>query len=129
MPPVPLCIAASIGEQEQRARIPREAPGILGTDCGHSLFHSEASSKTRVPMHRYYFDLRDDRGLFVDDEGLQCSDLKAVQTEAARTLADMARDAVHIAGSSPPHMMSIEVRDDGGPVMQIRFTIEINMQN
>jgi hypothetical protein len=26
-------------------------------------------------------------------------------------------------------MMSIEVRDDGGPVMQIRFTIEINMQN
>jgi hypothetical protein len=70
-------------------------------------------------MHRYYFDLRDDRGLFVDDEGLQCSDLKAVQTEAARTLADMARDAVHIAGSSPPHMMSIEVRDDGGPVMQI----------
>ena len=130
MPPVPLCIAASIGEQEQRARIPRVGlPGILGTDCGHSLFHSEASFKTRVPMHRYYFDLRDDRGLFVDDEGLQCSDLKAVQTEAARTLADMARDAVHIAGSSPPHMMSIEVRDDGGPVMQIRFTIEINMQN
>jgi len=104
-------------------------PGNLGTDCGHSLFHSEAPFKTRVPMHRYYFDLRDDRGLFVDDEGLQCRNLKAVQTEAARALADMARDAVHIAGSSPPHMMAIEVRDDAGPVMQIRFTIEINMQN
>lgn len=108
---------------------PERLTGILGTEFGHSLFYSEASSKTRVLMHRYYFDLRDDRGLFVDDEGLQCRDLKAVQTEAARTLADMARDAVHAAGSSPPHMMSIEVRDDAGPVMQIKFTIEINIQN
>jgi hypothetical protein len=84
--------------------------------------------ETRVPMHRYYFDLRDDRGLFVDDEGLHCRDLKAVQIEAARTLADMARDAVHATTNPPPHMMSIEVRDDGGPVMQISFTIEINIQ-
>ena len=79
-------------------------------------------------MHRYYFDLRDDRGLFVDHEGLHCRDLKAVQTEAARTLADMARDAVRTATDPPPHMMSIEVRDDGGPVMQISFIIEISMQ-
>ena len=79
-------------------------------------------------MRRYYFDLRDDRGLFVDDEGLRCRDLKAVQAEAARSLADMARDAVHAAAGAPPRMMSIEVRDDGGPVMQVRFTIDIHLQ-
>lgn len=43
-------------------------------------------------MRRYYFDLRDDNGLFVDDEGLECRDVSAVQAEAARALADMARD-------------------------------------
>ena len=52
-------------------------------------------------MRRYYFDLRDDRGLLVDDEGLECRDRQAVQAEAARALADMARDAVHAATSAP----------------------------
>jgi hypothetical protein len=78
-------------------------------------------------MRRYYFDLRDDRGLFVDDEGVRCRDLNAAQAEAARSLADMARDAIHTTAVAPPRMMSIEVRDDGGPVMQVRFTIDIQL--
>jgi hypothetical protein len=40
----------------------------------------------------------------------------------------MARDAVRTATDPPPHMMSIEVLDEGGPVMQISFIIEISMQ-
>ncbi|WKA25921.1 DUF6894 family protein [Bradyrhizobium roseum] len=78
-------------------------------------------------MRRYYFDLRDDNGLFVDDDGLECRDMQVVQMEAARSLADMARDAVHAATSTPSHAMSIEVRDDAGPVLLVRFTFEISL--
>jgi hypothetical protein len=78
-------------------------------------------------MRRYYFDLRDEKGLFVDDEGVECRDMQAVRVEAARSLADMARDAVHAAASAPPRMMSIEVRDEAGPVMQAKLTFEISL--
>lgn len=79
-------------------------------------------------MRRYYFDLRDEGVLFVDDEGVPCRDIQAVQAEAARSLADMARDAVHAATGAPSHAMSIEVRDDAGPVLQVRFTFEISVK-
>lgn len=76
-------------------------------------------------MRRYYFDLRDANGLSPDEDGLPCRDLQAVQAEAARALADMARDAVHTANPASPYAMSIEVRDEGGPVMQVNFRFEI----
>lgn len=84
-------------------------------------------------MRRYYFDVIDDRGVFVDDEGVECRDLQSVQTEAARALADMAREdlvreAVPATTEAPAHHMSINVRDDDGPVMQVRFVFEIHMQ-
>jgi hypothetical protein len=44
-------------------------------------------------MKRYFFDLRDGDELTRDDEGLELSTTEAVQEEAARPLADMARDA------------------------------------
>ena len=44
-------------------------------------------------MKRYFFDLRDGDELTPDDEGLELSTMEAVQEEAARSLADMARDA------------------------------------
>jgi hypothetical protein len=77
-------------------------------------------------MPRYYFDLMEGDVLAVDQEGLELSSLRAVQAEAAKSLADMARDAVH--GFPPPfgqHKMAIEVRDDMGPLMQVKFTFEI----
>ncbi|TYL89115.1 hypothetical protein FXB40_36585 [Bradyrhizobium rifense] len=77
-------------------------------------------------MPRFYFDLRDGDKLAVDEEGLELPDIGAVQAEAAISLADMARDAVH---STPlvrnGHRMAIEVRDDAGPVMQVRFSFEV----
>jgi hypothetical protein len=76
-------------------------------------------------MRRYYFDLRDDQGLSVDVEGLSCRDIKAVQTEAARALADMARDAVRSATVDSCYNMAIEVRDDDGKVLNVKFRFEV----
>jgi hypothetical protein len=83
-------------------------------------------------MQRYYFDLRDGDGLTVDDEGMELQDLQTVQEEAARSLGDMARDAVGKSVDTQVGaltQMAIEVRDDAGPVMHVRFTFEIDRKN
>jgi len=77
-------------------------------------------------MPRYYFDIRDADELAVDEEGLELPSLKAVQTEAARSLADMAKHAVWTSAETMlGHRMAIEVRDDNGPVLQAKFTFEL----
>ena len=76
-------------------------------------------------MARYYFDLLDDGNSAVDEEGLELSGLRAVQAEAAKALADMARDAVHSSDGLTKRHMAIEVRDESGPVMQVRFNFEV----
>ncbi|MGX9429916.1 MULTISPECIES: DUF6894 family protein [Bradyrhizobium] len=76
-------------------------------------------------MPRYYFDMRDGDELAVDEEGLVLSDVRAVQAEAAKSLADMAREAVHGSPVAGKHHMAIEVRDGFGPVMQVKFTFEV----
>ena len=80
-------------------------------------------------MARYYFDMRDGQGLFADEEGLECPDLDAVQKEAARSLADMARDSIYEAADAQIHRMTIEVRDGSGPVMKVAFLFEVTRQN
>lgn len=77
-------------------------------------------------MRRYYFDLIDAQGLSVDDEGLECSDTQQVQAEAARALADLAREAIHEAAGGLEQRMAISVRDDDGPVMEVEFSFEIH---
>ncbi|NOJ47819.1 DUF6894 family protein [Bradyrhizobium archetypum] len=77
-------------------------------------------------MRRYYFDLREGDDLAPDEEGLELPSIERVQEEAARSLADMARDAVRRDHNGADHRMSIEVRDDDGPVLQVRFTFEID---
>ena len=81
-------------------------------------------------MPHYYLDLRDDDDLAVDEEGLELRDVAAVQEEAAQSLADMARDAVRGPSydGTRNHQMAIEVRDETGPVLQVKFTFEINRQ-
>jgi Domain of unknown function (DUF6894) len=76
-------------------------------------------------MKRYYFDLRDDDSLAVDEEGLELPGIQAVQEEAARSLVDMTKSAVAALQSSSGRHMAIEVRDDTGPVLQVRFTFEM----
>ena len=74
-------------------------------------------------MPRYYFDLRDDRGLFPDEEGLELPTIDAARAEAAQALADMLRDAVQ--DDSRTLHLSIEVRNDVGRVLHLKSSFEI----
>jgi hypothetical protein len=65
------------------------------------------------------------------DEGIECRDLRSVQTETVRALADMAREdvkreATEAAMVTAAHLMSINVREENGPVMQVRLMFEIH---
>ena len=75
-------------------------------------------------MRRYYFDIREGDEIFSDEEGLELSTIEKVQEEAARSLADMARDAVRTLGGDS-QQLSIEVRDDSGPVLHLKFTFAV----
>jgi hypothetical protein len=48
-------------------------------------------------MKRYFFDLRKDEALAVDEEGTELPSIDAVQEEAVRSLAEMAKQAVPAA--------------------------------
>ena len=77
-------------------------------------------------MARYYFDMRDNDELAVDEEGLELAALQAVQIEAARSLVDIAKEAIwEKAETVLGHRMAIEVRDENGPVLQAKFTFEL----
>jgi hypothetical protein len=54
-------------------------------------------------MALYYFDMRDGDEFIDDDVGLDYPDLEAVKVEAARALADLARDVIpgSVRRSSP----------------------------
>ncbi|WP_375304976.1 hypothetical protein WI560_22880 [Bradyrhizobium sp. A11] len=77
-------------------------------------------------MARYYFDLTDEHGVALDEEGLELSNMRAVQAEAAKSVGDMARDAIISApATGGRRRMAIDVRDAGGPVMQVTFSFAI----
>ncbi|WP_445291817.1 DUF6894 family protein [Bradyrhizobium sp. DOA9] len=51
---------------------------------------------------------------------------RAVQAEAAKSVADLARDALLAAKPTGDRReLAIEVRDAGGPVMQVKFNFQI----
>lgn len=80
-------------------------------------------------MSRYFFDLRDGDELTPDEQGLELPSFHAAQEEAARSLADMAKQAVEsrrIDGSGG--LLAVEVRDENGPVLQARFTVDVNSE-
>jgi hypothetical protein len=74
-------------------------------------------------MRRYYFDVREDDNLQTDDEGRDLSSFEAAQDEATVSLAELALDAIAKRGAD--YRMSIEVRDDRGPVLKVNCTFEI----
>jgi hypothetical protein len=75
-------------------------------------------------MMRYYFDLRDGDELAPDEEGMELRSMELVQQEAAKTLADIVREAV-LRVDGRARRMAIEVRTDNGPVLQARFSLEV----
>jgi hypothetical protein len=77
-------------------------------------------------MQRYYFDVVDAHGVAIDDEGLVLRDMQAAEREAARSMADAARDEVLRQSAGASTQMSIQVRDDDGPVMLVKFSFEID---
>jgi len=74
-------------------------------------------------MRRYYFDVRDGDELQTDDDGRDLSSFEAAQEQATLSLAEMALDAMAKRGAD--HRMSMEVRDDRGPVLKVKCTFEI----
>jgi hypothetical protein len=50
--------------------------------------------------------------------------MRAAQEEAARALAGLAYDAMRLEGAQS-QQMAIEVRDEHGPVMEVKFSFEI----
>jgi hypothetical protein len=49
-----------------------------------------------------------------------------VQEEAARALADMARDELRkVIDPAKNQHMAIEVRDENGPLLEVKFTFEL----
>lgn len=79
-------------------------------------------------MTRYFFDLHDNEGIAIDDEGLELPDLAAVRREAVLSLIEHVRD--HDKGASgSPNGSAVEARDDGGLVMRVRIGVEILRRN
>ena len=77
-------------------------------------------------MPHYFFDLRDGDHFIPDEEGLELSSLGKVQEEAARSLADFARDRVQRSHDGVGHSMAIDVRDGDGPLLQLKFSVDVN---
>ena len=72
-------------------------------------------------MPLYFFDTRDEDNLSVDDIGTEFPDHEAVKIEAARALAELALDVIPC---STKRTLTIEVRDESGPVMHSRLHFE-----
>jgi hypothetical protein len=78
-------------------------------------------------MPRYYFDLHDNSGLYPDDEGLELPSIDDARQEAAHSLADMLRDAVRSGTGRARRRMSVEVRNDVGPIIRLKCGFEIEV--
>jgi len=77
-------------------------------------------------MPLYFFDLRNGDELSPDEEGIELSSMDDVQDEAAYALSDMLREEVRVTNGRPlARHLTIEVRDDGGPVLDARFAFNI----
>ena len=76
---------------------------------------------------RYFFDLHEDDRVIADEEGFEFNSMDRVQQEAARSLADMARDAAMISAADPNTLkLAIHVRDQRGePVIKASFSFEV----
>lgn len=73
-------------------------------------------------MAFYYFDLRSDDVASLDDEGQELDHIDAAHEEALRTFAEAICGAV--IQSRADQRFAVEVRDDMGPVLDIKGVIE-----
>ena len=77
-------------------------------------------------MPMYYFDLRSADEVSSDKEGTELTSMDDLQNEAAYALADLLRDEVSATNGNPSaRHLAVEVRDDGGPVLDAKFSFEM----
>ncbi len=69
----------------------------------------------------YFFDTRDNGTFIQDNVGLDLADLDVVKTQAALSLAELARD---VLPGSIKRVLSVEVRDALQPVLRDVLTFE-----
>ena len=66
-------------------------------------------------MPRYYFDVHDGEGTFIDDVGVELPDMDTAVREGRKTLGDMVRDALREEQGSD---LSLLIRDGAdGPIL------------
>jgi len=70
---------------------------------------------------RYFFDTRDNGTFIQDDVGVECADMDAVKTEAALSLAELARD---VLPGSIERILAVEVRNSTRPILKDVLTFE-----
>jgi hypothetical protein len=70
---------------------------------------------------RYFFDTRDNGTFIEDDLGLEFADLDAVKTQAALSLAELARD---VLPGSIKRVLAVEVRNAVQPILRDVLTFE-----
>ena len=73
------------------------------------------------PEVRYFFDTRDNGTFIEDDVGVECANMEAVKTEAALSLAELARD---VLPGSIQRVLCVEVRNATQPILKDVLTFE-----
>jgi hypothetical protein len=87
--------------QSQGPKAPGHWPGIYVKQPSDAV-----ALDCRVP--RYFFNTKDDDHILLDDEGVDLADLVTARAEAARTLAEIARD---VLPGETSREITVEVRD------------------
>jgi hypothetical protein len=72
-------------------------------------------------MPKYYFDIRENDEIAVDELGMDLPDLRAAAVEAAQSLADMAKD---VSPDSDCYSLAIEVRYGDKPLFKTAIGYE-----
>ena len=72
-------------------------------------------------MQRYFFDTRDNDVFIEDDVGIELDGLAAVKTQAALSLAELAKD---VLPGSMKRTLTVEVRDANQPILRAVMTFE-----
>lgn len=80
-----------------------------------ALVLTQLPDQRGAAVTRYYFDMRDDTGLYPDEEGLEFDTQREAEVEAAQALADLARD---LAILDERQDIAVEVRTSTRRVFQ-----------
>jgi hypothetical protein len=80
-------------------------------------------------MSQFYFDVYEGDRVTVDNDGMQLVSADAAWLEAARSIAEMARDAFPTRAKGTGHSLAIAVRDESGPAFSITASFETDQKS